>query len=103
MQQTFFDTLEVPRNQREARFLKFHHNNPKVYQLWDQFTNEAINRGYNKIGARLICERIRWETSIHTDEDIKFNDNYIAYYARLWMKNNTQHKNLFKTKTIEGE
>tara|TARA_Y100001938_G_C7796179_1_gene284916 strand:+ start:100 stop:429 length:330 start_codon:yes stop_codon:yes gene_type:complete len=104
MQHSFFENLEVPRNEKEARFLEFHKNNPKVYDLFDHFTRQAIESGYDRIGARLILERIRWEANITTkDKDFKLNDHYIAYYARRWMKQNPKHKGLFKTKPVQGE
>ena len=104
MQQTLFNALELPRNQREARFLDFHKNNPQVYDLWCFFTTEVLNTGRTKIGSRVIAERIRWETNLNYEgREIKFNDHYIPYYARLWMKDNPKHNNLFRTKSIEGE
>ena len=64
VQQTMFEALEAPRNQREARFLAFHGANPIVYQLWDQFTRQALAKGHKRVGSQMIIERIRWETTI---------------------------------------
>ena len=108
VQQTMFEALEAPRNMREARFLAFHQANPIVYQLWDKFTREALAKGQERVGAALIMERIRWETSIVLVDarpdggTLKINDHHKAYYARLWMKNNPEHK-VFETRSIEGD
>ena len=109
VQATLFEALEAPRNEREARFMAFHKANPIVYRLWDQFTREALAKGHRRVGAALIMERIRWETSIRlvdstpNGELLKINDHHKAYYARLWMKNNPVHKGLFNTRSVQGD
>ncbi len=109
MQINMFTALDVPRNAREARFVKFHQEYPIVYNLWDRFTREAISKGMKKIGAALIMERIRWETSIAIEDarpdgkKLKLNDHHKAYYSRLWMKNNPEHKGIFNTRGVEGD
>jgi hypothetical protein len=108
-QPTLFESLQVPRNEREARFLEFHNDNPVVYQLWDRFTREAISKGHKRVGAALIMERIRWETNINLVDSrsdgtkLKVNDHHKAYYSRMWMQNNPEHKGLFSTRTVEGD
>lgn len=108
-QQNMFEALSVPKNAREYRFEKFHQKYPIVYDLWDKFTREAIDRGMSKIGAALIMERIRWETSINIKDarpdgkTVKINDHYKAYYSRLWMLKNPQYRNLFNTRKVEGD
>lgn len=108
-QPTLFDQLQLPRNEREARFLEFHNENPVVYQMWDRFTRFAIMKGHKRVGAALIMERIRWETSMGLvdsrpdGERLKINDHHKAYYARLWMENNPQYRGLFQTRTVEGD
>lgn len=108
-QRNLFDVLEVPRNEREARFLQFHKQNPIVYELWDRFTRQAIERGYERIGSQMIMERIRWETSVAIKdarpdgETVKLNDHHKPYYARLWMRNNPAYKNIFSTRKVTGD
>jgi len=109
VQATLFEALDAPRNEREARFMAFHKANPIVYRLWDQFTREALAKGHRRVGAALIMERIRWETSIRlvdstlNGEPLKINDHHKAYYSRLWMKNNPVHKGLFNTRSVQGD
>jgi hypothetical protein len=108
-QPTLFDQLQLPRNEREAKFIEFHNENPIVYQLWDRFTREAMTRGHKRVGAALIMERIRWETSINLIDarpdggKLKINDHHKAYYSRMWMANNPEHRGLFETRTVEGD
>ena len=68
VQQTMFQAFETPVNVHEVRFNQFHKDNPEVWRLWCQFTNEAISRGLRRVGSGLIIERIRWETSLRMED-----------------------------------
>lgn len=93
-QPTLFD-----RRPLEAQFDEFHAANPHVYEEFARFTREAIAAGRKRIGAKLIFERLRWHTEIETrGEDFKVNNNYSAFYARLWMRNNPGHGDVFATR-----
>ena len=86
------------------QFVAFHLANPGVYVLFKRFAYEAIAAGRARLSARLIVERIRWETTVTTvgaglspsGEILKINDVYIAYYARLFMIDHPTHDNIFE-------
>ena len=70
----------------EARWAEFHERNPGFYTLFCRFAFEALRAGRRRLSANMIFERIRWETTVSSDEeDYKANNNYRAYYARLFM------------------
>ena len=48
----------------EDRFNDFNRKNPKVYELFKKFALEAIRNGHNKLGSKMIVERIRWYTNM---------------------------------------
>ena len=108
-QPNLFEQLQLPRNEREARFMRFHSENPIVYRLWDRFTHEALAKGHSRVGSQMIMERIRWETNVELidarpdNKQLKINDHHAPYYARLWMDKNPEHKGLFSTRTVEGD
>lgn len=80
----------------EDDFWRFHWANPVVYQVFSRFALEAALRGRRKFGVAAIWERMRWELNLATDGDeYKLNNNYPAFYARLWMADNPQHQGLF--------
>ncbi len=84
-------------------FFRFHRENPHVYALFDRFTRQVIARGHTHFGVAPIIERIRWETSVVTTGDIfKINNNHRAYYSRLWMRLNPEHKGLFRIRLVSG-
>lgn len=79
----------------------WHKKNPHVYELFKKFTFVAINRGHRNLSAWLIVNRIRWETSIETTGcDFKISNDFIAYYARLFMHEHPEYDGFFRIKRL---
>jgi hypothetical protein len=96
-----FGTREFPANPIEARFWEFHDENPRVYRLFDRFTRQAIARGHDHLSADMVMHRIRWESAVETtDGEFKVNNNYSAYYGRLWMRENPGFAGFFRTRKL---
>jgi hypothetical protein len=85
------------------RWLEWHRDNPHVYELFKAFTFQAIDRGHKRLSAWLIVNRIRWETTVETNGgDFKISNNFIAYYARLFMDEHPEYRGFFRTKPLKG-
>lgn len=86
----------------QANFEKFHAANPRVFDLWGRFTLQMIRAGFKRGSAKLIAERIRWETGVATTSDppVKLNNNYTSRYARLWMRKNPTWAEFFRTREL---
>lgn len=84
----------------------FHKANPKVAQLFMQFTKEMIHRGFKNYSVSAVFERIRWETD-QADGDgkssFKVNNNYKAWYARRFMEALPEHDGFFRTRSRTSE
>ena len=79
----------------------WHKKNPHVYELFKKFTLIAIDRGHKQMSAWLIVNRIRWEPSVETSgNDFKISNDFIAYYARLFMHDYPQYEGFFRTKRL---
>ena len=64
----------------KERWWDWHKKNPQVYELFQKFTMQAINRGHKNLSAWLIVNRIRWETTVvTTGPDFKISNDFIAY------------------------
>jgi hypothetical protein len=89
----------------ELTFWEFHRNNPVVYELFKRFTNEVIAAGHLRYSSDAVLHRIRWHTKItlREREDYKINDNYSAYYARLWLADHPNHPDFFETRALACE
>lgn len=93
------EMIQPPLFDDEPRFWEYHRANPQVYELFKRFTFEKINRGAQHLGASAVAERIRWETSLNTEGDeFKINNNYRAYYARLFMRDFPEHEGFFRVR-----
>lgn len=84
----------------ESAFKKFDSENPKVWELFSEYTFEAIKAGHKRIGAKMVAERIRWESFVATKGDAyKFNNNYTAFYARKFSNTFPLYKEVFRNRT----
>lgn len=85
------------------KFNQYHRDNPQVYELFKRFTFMAIKRGHNRLSAWMIANRIRWETSIETFsvDEYKISNDYIALYARMFMREHPEYDGFFKTKEMK--
>lgn len=88
----------------EQKFNKFDNDNPMVWALFMRFADELINRGYKRLSASLVTERIRWESTIITRGDkFKICNNHRAYYARKWNEMFQDELAKFTTKQVNGQ
>jgi len=85
-------------------FFKFHNENPQVYELFNRFTHQVIDRGFEHYSADAVMHRVRWHTGVETagGDGFKINNNLIAYYSRLWMKHNPRWVGFFRTRDVHG-
>ena len=83
-------------------FERFHAENPAVYKLFQQFAFRAIRRGLVHYSAKTIFEAIRFHADIVTKgESFKLNNNYTAYYARMFEKDYPEYKGFFEKRKVK--
>lgn len=88
----------------KERWQCWHNENPQVWNLFERFTKQAIQRGHTRLSAWLIVNRIRWETSVETTgKDFKISNNYVAFYSRHFMEKYPQYEGFFVTKRMKEE
>ena len=82
-------------------FAQFDRDHPEVYKYFCKFTKQAIAKGYKRIGAKMITERIRWEVMLEYGErEFKINNNYTSRYARKFMKEHNS-PDLFEVRALK--
>lgn len=85
-------------------FRKFHEANPRVWELFKKFSIEASNSGRSHYSAKAIFERIRWHIEIETKgSDLKLNNNYTAYYARLFHLDQPELDGFFRVRKLVSQ
>lgn len=92
--------------QIQASFIAFHRSNPIVWDLFCRFTFEAIRSGHPHYSSDCIFNRIRWHTDIETQSDndpVKLNNNFRAYYARMFHEKYPEHAGFFRNRKLTSE
>lgn len=59
--------------------------NPEIWQAFEQFTLDVIQRGRGMFGAKAIMERVRWYTVIERVGKYKISNSSTAFYARKFL------------------
>jgi hypothetical protein len=84
------------------QFVDHHRKNPEIWREFERFTLRAVRAGRQRLGAKAIMERVRWETEVEGGVDWKCNNSYTAYYARMFAAKYPEAKNMFEFRTIKG-
>ena len=99
----------------QSAFEEFHALNPDIYEVFIKMAFDAIRKGKKKISAKLICNVIRWEVFMRTDEPtlfynknnepkrFKLNDAYTSRYARLFVRDYPRYKDYFEWRELRSE
>ena len=92
--------METRQDELQAEFDRYHEENPKVYEAFKRLTFQLINAGRENFSASAVVERIRWGVSIgeYGPDDFKINNNYRAFYARLFHVEHPNHDGFFRTR-----
>ena len=94
------DDGEGPVRSSPEAFAAYHQENPQVYEAFKTFTFELIHAGHTqRLGAKLIIERIRWQSLISGNDAFKVNNNYAPYYSRMFMEEFPQFMDIFATRS----
>jgi hypothetical protein len=82
-------------------FETFHRNNPVVWTLFKRFSLAANASGRDHYSAKAVFERLRWHIEIETNGgDVKLNNNFTAYYARLFHLAHPNLDGFFRNRTL---
>jgi hypothetical protein len=85
-------------------FNKFNDENPHIFKAFEEQAMRAINKGREKISAKLIINWIRWHEFLEsTDKNFKINDAYQSYYARHFIEKHPEHKDVFEFRKLRNE
>ena len=85
-----------------AKFVEYHNKNPHIFDEYCRLTNQAIERGHKHIGSQMILEVMRWKTRVSGDDEFKINNNFGAYYSRMFEAKYPQHKGFFRKRALRG-
>lgn len=75
---------------------------PDVWRKFESIALDLISRN-KQAGAKLILERIRWETSVEGGEEWKVNNTDAPYYARIFATKYPEHAAYFEFRAVGGK
>lgn len=89
----------------ESKFLKFHEENPEIYDELVKLARQAKTVGRKKMGMKAIWEIMRWERMIKTKDasGYKLNNDYTSRYSRLIMEKEKDLKDFFETRKLRAD
>lgn len=79
-------------------FPQYHFDNPHIYEAFKKYTFLSIGKGFKNFSAQFIFEVIRWETSVNGNDMYKINNNFRAFYSRLFMNQHPEYEGYFRTR-----
>lgn len=87
----FAQAMQGVPNKTQLEFLKYHKENPRVWQAFETYALQALKQN-KRVGSMMIINRVRWEAEFERNGEFKVNNNYAPYYARVF---NTKHNKEF--------
>jgi hypothetical protein len=69
-----------------SKFVRFHEDNPQVFDKLRELALDLVARGHEKLSGRMIWEVMRWQHAVSVTDPsslYRYNDHYLPYYVRL--------------------
>ena len=83
----------------QEQFKIYHAENPQIYEAFEKYALIAAGRRKH-FAALTIIHRIRWDSMISGNDEFKVNNNYAAYYGRLFEEIHPRQKDFFNKRTV---
>ena len=85
-------------------FERFHQAHPDIYKLFKQFAFEKIVMGFKHYSADAVLHAVRWHCDVSTTNQApKINNNYTAFYARMFHKDFPEYDGFFETRKSKAD
>lgn len=98
MQISIYDQIQ------DQKFLKYHKENPHVYQEFKKLTFKTIQKGFKHYSARGIIQLLRWHTGVSENgTGLKINDHRSMYYGRMFMNEYPEHDGFFRLRSSAAD
>jgi hypothetical protein len=86
----------------QTAFLKFHRENPHVYEKLLLLARQVKESGRKRYGIECLFARLRWhyDFEVRSEEEFKLNNNYTSRYARLLMQQEKDLEGVFSVREL---
>lgn len=74
----------------------------EIWKYFEKYALQVWGTGRRRYGAQTICHQIRWHVEIEcNNEEFIINNNWIAYYARMFMYCYPEAVGFFEIRTFK--
>ena len=81
-------------------FNEYDNQNPKIWEMFEALTFEAIRKGFKHYGSKGIFELIRWNTKGEIKQDgYKVNNSYTPNYGDKFELLHPEYKGFFRKRS----
>lgn len=84
------------------KFHAWHKAHPEIWIEFERLALQAIAEGHERWSANGIAEVVRWNMRLKKSDAYLFNNNYRAYYARIFILKHPQHRAFFELRPAKG-
>lgn len=92
-----------PENTQAERFAAWIGANPKVLEVFIEYSLREKAKGRTKIGGKRIVEVMRWDTRLPTTGDgFKINNNWVSRLVRLAIATCPELDGLFELRELRS-
>ena len=74
--------------------------NPECINMFYRFAVQACRKS-QRIGAKMIAERVRWQSKVIFDGKYKWNNSYTAYVVREFIRDYPQYEKKFQFRAVK--
>ena len=85
-----------------GEWLRFHADNPDVYDHLHRMAIDLLELGRKKWGMKSLIEVVRWQIAMNTTDPVfKINNNHAPYYARYLMDMEPRLEGFFNIRKVK--
>ena len=85
-----------------GEWLRFHADNPEVYEHLHRMAIDLLELGRKKWGIKSLIEVVRWQIAMNTTDPVfKINNNHAPYYARYLMDMEPRLRAFFNIRQVK--
>jgi hypothetical protein len=86
----------------DEQFIKFHHQNPHIYNQLVELARIWKNAGHDICSIDLLINKLRWEIGISSiGNQFAISNNFASRYSRLIEANEKDLANFFTKRTLK--
>lgn len=94
-----------PMDETQKRFLRFHNENPHVYEKLVALARQVHRAGHKNYSIWALFARLRWHYDFETEceKGFKLCNDYTSRYSRMLMEKEPELAGFFRIRPLKSE